>query len=496
MFLNQLFSPVKLLTEGGNVSSKSPGWVGMPGDHAAQEIDLKLHDRDYMVGQLRTLLQAQNESFKAAYGRYIWDPKTLAGNRMFSGSSLHFFDVKGISTQDFLNKLKKNKVGDIDTQVDQEIADDITAWLKSVIGKKIGNATFVGFNSSLSSLWQLEDPPVKVQVDYEMGAYDPKTKAPTEWFAYSHSSDYADLAAGIKGVFHKYLNRALTHTQSSTKYVARVLKKSTKISPEPQTDSDYSFAVTGPTGGGLSAKYKPYVDPETGEPKEINDVPVMQLLEPAQRDYIQNLDKQFQHFYGRKPTAGDRKLQNSFVGTIQLMNQTFKPEQNEAAARAFLDILFGQGAQMISAGDPVRDRDIKFAAIDAMLLGGEGVKPLKLPNAKSLRQEAVNMAMAYEQAKSQSKKKSVTEAEAPNYSRQGIKHVFNRLPDGRVSSMEMKDNEFIDLCKEIAENGGTLNSAGVNLKVDGAGIRFGKDSSGEPFFMTSRVNRPLTKKDI
>ena len=106
MFLNQLFSPVKLLTEGGNVSSKSPGWVGMPGDHAAQEIDLKLHDRDYMVGQLRTLLQAQNESFKAAYGRYIWDPKTLAGNRMFSGSSLHFFDVKGISTQDFLNKLK------------------------------------------------------------------------------------------------------------------------------------------------------------------------------------------------------------------------------------------------------------------------------------------------------------------------------------------------------------------------------------------------------
>ena len=103
MILNELFRPKKLVVEGGNVSSQSPGWQGIPGDHKAEEIDLKLHDRDYMVDQIRELLKAQNESFAATYGRVIWDPKILDSNQMFSGSSLTFFDVKGVSTQDFLS---------------------------------------------------------------------------------------------------------------------------------------------------------------------------------------------------------------------------------------------------------------------------------------------------------------------------------------------------------------------------------------------------------
>lgn len=496
------------LTEGGNVSSRSPGWQGEP-DQEAEEIDLKIHDRDYMVNQLRTLLQAQNESFKEAYGRYIWEPKLLASGQMFSGSSLTFFDIKGVSTEDFLNKLKKTKVGDIDTQVDQEIGDEITAWLKSVIGKQVGNGRFVGFNSSLSSIWLLNDPPVRVQVDYELGPYDPETNAPSEWFAYSHSSDYNDMAAGIKGVFHKYINRAMTGAlKTSEKYVARVLKKSVKISDTPVTDSDYSFAVSSAQGGGMSKKYKPYIDPATGEPMMKDGIPVMQLLDTKDRDYIQNLDQQFQILFGRKRSETDKKLQNSFVGTIQLLNKTFTPEQNESVVRSFLDILFGQGAQMITKDDPERDREIKFSAVDAMLLGGKGIKPLNVPNNTELRQEAVRMAMDYAdkfKAKRAGKVSTDTEvaedAEAsaaakPNYARQGIKHIYNRLPNGKVSSAEMKDAEFIELCKEIAENNGTLNDITINLKVDGAGIRFGRNSAGRPFFMTSKVTTPLYGEDV
>lgn len=496
------------LTEGGNVSSASPGWQGAA-DQEAEEIDLKIHDRDFMVGQLRTLLAAQNESFKAAYGRYIWDPKLLKSGQMFSGSSLTFFDVKGVSTQDFMNKLKKTKVGDIDTQIDQDMGDEVTEWLKSIIGQKVGNGTFLGFNSSLSSLWLLDDPPVRVQIDYELGPYDPKTKTPTEWFAYSHSSHYDDMAAGIKGVFHKYLNRAMTHAQATTKYVARVLKKGVKISDEPVTDSDYSFAVSSAQGGGMSKKYKPYIDPNTGEPMMKDGIPVMQEVPSKDRDYIQNLDQQFQINFGRKRTAADKNLQASFVGTIQLMNKMFTSEQNEAVARAFLDILFGPGAQMITKDDPERDRDIKFAAVDAMLLGGNGIKPLNLPNGKALRQEAVQMAMDYAdkfRAKKagkggQTDTEVAEDAEAaaaarPNYARQGIKHLYNRLPDGRVSTTEMKDAEFLEVAKEIAANGGTLNGFPINLKVDGAGIRFGKDEAGRPFFMTSKVTTPLYQDDV
>lgn len=509
MILREFFNThKKIISEGGNVSSTSPGWQGAA-DQEAEEIDLKIHDRDFMVSQLRTLLAAQNESFKAAYGKYIWEPKLLKSGQMFSGSSLQFFDVKGVNTPDFINKLKKTKVGDIDTQIDQDMGEEVTAWLKSIIGKKVGNGTFLGFNSSLSSIWLLDDPQVRIQVDYELGPYDPKTKTPTEWFAYSHSSHYDDMAAGIKGVFHKYINRALTHAQKSTKYVARVMKKGVKISDEPVTDSDYSFAVSSSQGGGMSIKYKPYVDPATGQPMEKDGIPVMQLLDPKDRDYIQNLDQQFQMNFGRKRSEADKNLQGSFVGTIQLMNKAFTPEQNEAVARAFLDILFGPGSQMITKDDPARDRDVKFSSIDAMLLGGGGVKPLNLPNGQGLRQEAVKMAMDYadkfnarKAGKTAQLDTEVAEdaaaevAAKPDYARQGIKHLYNRLPDGRVSSAEMKNADFLEIAKAIADNGGKLDGVPISLKVDGAGIRFGKDQNGRPFFMTSKVTTPLYQDDV
>ena len=474
---------LKSIMEGGNVSSSSPGWQG-EADQEAEEIDLKIHDRDFMVGQLSKLLAAQNESFKAANGRYIWDPKLLKSGKMFSGSSLTLFDIKGVSTQDFMNKLKKDKVGDIDTQVDQDIGDDVTAWLKSIIGQKVGNGKFLGFNSSLSSIWLLDDPQVRIQIDYELGPYNKDTNEPTEWFAYSHSSDYDDMAAGIKGVFHKYINRAMTYANPTTKYVARVLKKSVKISPEPVTDADLSFAVTGGQGGGMSKKYKPYIDPETGQPMEKDGIPVMQLLEPKDRDYIQNLDQQFQLNFDAKRTAADKKLQNSFVGTLQLMNRFYTAEQNDQVAKSFLDILFGPGAQMITKGDPIRDRDIKFAAVDAMLLGSNGVQALKVTDGQALRKQAVQMATDYEaafKAKGGVKESIIREADEPA--------VKAQLRKGMPHLRDLKPADLLDLLDEIHDGNGNfkLQNIPLNVKVDGFGGRFGKNTEGKPFMGTSRT---------
>lgn len=494
MFLNEIFKravTIPVINEGGNVSSQSPGWQGVPGEHKADEIDLKLHNRTFMVGKIADTLYAINNAYAKATGSPIWDPSLINKREALSGSTIEFFNIEGVSDEDFLNKLKKTKVGDIDTQVDQRIGDQLHKWLTGVIGKKIGPATFLGFNSSLSGLWLLDDPAVRVQIDFELGPYtqatDKEPAKPTEWFKFSHSSHLDDMSAGIKGVFHKWIYRAIPHAQTSTKYVARVLKKSTKISEEPVTDSDFSFAVTGGQGGGLSLKYKPYINPETGKPGEINGVPVMQLLKPEERDYDQNLASQFQKLLGKKPTAQDSAGQQSFVGTIQLLNKYMNEEQREEIARRFLDLNFAPDAQMITAGDPIRDRDTKFTAIDAMLLGGAGVQPLKIANGKALRQQAVKMAMEYEAKFNSKPKKDVAESFLREADEEPT--VKAQLRKGMPHLRDLKSADFLDLLDEIHDGNGNfkLQNIPLNVKVDGFGGRFGKNAEGKPFMGTSRT---------
>ena len=484
MLLNELFN--KRIIEGGNLASHKadntpmPGWQGVPGQHQAQELDLRVHDRTYVVSVLSDLLEKINNLFAQQYKEPLWHPDSVAAQKFLSGSTVKFFDKK-ISDEEFVRV--KPKVGDIDTQAPDKHAETIKQFLTGLIGKQVGNTKFIGFsagNNQYTSMWQvtLNDLPVKLQIDFEYGAHDEKTGLPTPWQEYSHSSSWEDLSAGIKGVFHKYVDRALPYASSvSTKYVARVLKKSTKISDEPVTDSDYSSAVSGAQGGGVSAKYKPFIDPNTGKPMEKNGIPVLQALPTEQRDYIQNLAQQFEIFFGRNPTKQDQQLKNSFIGTVQLANKYLDDDQRTGLFRRFVSICFDPGEQMITKGDPVRDRETKMAAIDYM------VEHMKLPNAQGLRKEAIQIAMNYEQAYT-SKKKPVGESrlleEEPVKAqlRKGMPHLRN-----------LSSTDFLDLLDELHQGNGEfkLKNIPLNVKVDGFGGRFGKNAEGKPFMGTSRT---------
>ena len=529
------------ILEGGNLSSHNaqgkeiPGWQGVPGTHQAQELDLQVHNRNYVQDVVEKLLADINTTFSNQYKEPLWYPKSVEAKKFLSGSTLLFLDKK-ISDEDFVRV--KPKVGDIDTQAPDKHAETIKQFLQSLVGKKVGDAVFLGFspgNSQYSSLWEikLKELPVKIQIDFEYGAHD-EEGLPTEWQSYSHSSAWEDLSANIKGVFHKYIDRALPYARTSTKYVARVLKKGTKISDEPVTDSDFSFAVSGPGGGGLSRKYVPYNDPNTGEPMEKNGVPVMQLLEPNARQYVQNLAQQFELFFGRKPKGNDQELKNSFVGTVALIAKYLPNDEKEEIVSRFLSICFEQGSQMITKDDPARDRDIKFAAIDYML------ENIKLPNAKSLRAQAVKMAADYEAAftnkvatrqpvaenfadgrnpqdKGDSKRHGInTKASVSSLrktAKQGgrkgqlahwlanmkagkAKHeglneaeVKAQLRKGMPHLKDLKAVDFLDLLDEIHDGNGNfkLENMPLNVKVDGFGGRFGKNADGKPFMGTSRT---------
>lgn len=497
MNLFELFNqpaPRQILPEGGNlrIGDAAKGETV----HDADEIDLRVHKRSFIIPILAKLLQDINDAFEAQYQAPIWSQQLLASKQFLGGSSLHFFNTQGISDQQFV--AKKPKVGDIDTQCNKALEAHIHEFLTNYTHKKIGDTTLLGFsagNEQYNALFEFQNPPIKVQIDFEFGRYKPETNEPDDWFKFSHSSDWADIAVGIKGVFHKYIFRALSGITAQSAYIAKLAgrgkDRAIQISSEPEEVNMVSFAVASKLGGGVSRKYKPYIDPETGKPMMHNKLPVLELIESADRHYEQDLKKQFQMFFGRKPTSSDSALQQSFLGTLDLINKYVSTDKKAGIVEDFLQICFDPGtAQMITRDDPQRDAQIKFMAVDAMLI--------KL-NLKNLRTRAVQLAQTYEdnfRAVAEYKKQnpgvknpraamikaaSLAEATEPT--------VKAQLRKGMPHLHDLKALDFLDLLDEIHDGRGSfkLQNIPLNVKVDGFGGRFGKDAAGKPFMATSRT---------
>lgn len=482
MKIDHITTNRRTLLEGGNLAIRG---------HEAQHLDLKVTDRSYMVPRLNQLLAAINNEYQKEFKEPLWDPQILKSGNFLSGSSLHFFNVSGIPDNTFV--AKKPTVGDIDTMVDKTKEQNLQQFLSAREDKLVGPATLRGFqrgNEQFSALWEMQDPPVKVQIDFEFVAYE-KGK-PTDWARFSHSSSWDDLQAGIKGVFHKWLIQAFT-ALTRKQFLLRKMVGRGKLRKEedvPTTDNMFSFAVSSKEGGGLRAKYEPVI--ENGKPLVKDGLPVMTAAPAA--GYDQNIESIFAKVLGRRmdPNKAAQLSKNfwSFTGLLTVMNTVMTTEDKQQVLTGFLEKTIGPGAQGMYKNNPDRDIKEKLVAIDTLL------KTLKLPRPANFEQMLQAYRNSYSMTPDQPTgtndtvkamaKNALDEAgEKPNYKRQGIQHIYNP-----GSTVEIKDIEFIELCKELAQNGGKLDNVPISLKVDGAGIRFGKDQQGKPFFMTSKVTEP------
>jgi len=498
MLLRELYKNIKIvLKEGGNLSSDSPGWDGDAG-HQADEINLKVNNRTHMVGIIDHLLHSINAAFSQHHNQGIWSPALLASKQFLGGSSLHFLNTTDISDEQFV--ALKPKVGDIDTQVDKKLETQIHTFLKSNINKQIGNGTLLGFsqgNEQYNALFQLNDPPVKLQIDFEFGKYDEATGTPDEWFRFSHSSDWADIQAGIKGVFHKYLYRCLSGLSTRQFYVAKLAgrgkARAVQIGDSPETHSTTSFAVSSSQGGGVSQKFQPYIDPETDQPMTKDGLPVLEPVEAKNRPYVQNLSQQFQMLFGVTPTAEDSKLQHSFVGTLDLINKYVDQSKKADIVEKFLDICFEVGSQMITKDDPARDAQTKFAAIDVMLekLGMGTLRPRAIEMAK-IYEDDFNEVEEYKKANPNERqpRAALKKAKALQTLQEAEEAVVKaQFRKGMPHLRALKPADLLDLLDEIHDGNGNfkLQNIPLNVKVDGFGGRFGKNSEGKPFMGTSRT---------
>lgn len=468
--------------EGGNLSI---------GGHEAQHLDLKVTNRAYMIPKLNELLNSINLAYAKMYKEPLWSPELLASGEFLSGSSLHFFNVKGIDDETFISK--KPTVGDIDTMVDKTKELNLQTFLTKYTNKKLGPSVFLGFqrgNEQFSGLFELQDPPVKVQIDFEFVKF--QDGKPTDWARFSHSSSWEDLQSGVKGVFHKWLIQAFT-ALTRKEFILRKKTGRGKLRQEvdtPTIDNMFSFAVSSKEGGGLRAKYEPVMD--GNKPLMKDGLPVMTAA-PAS-GYEQDIGQIFSKILGEKLTPQEAKaLSNnfwSFTGLLQVMNKLMSPEEKQKVLTGFLDKTIGPGAQGMYKNNPDKDIQEKTIAINTMLktLGMKAPKNLKQmldTYRKSYKMTDTDEGVEDRKDTVKTMAKRTLDEAAPSYKRQGIQHIYNP-----GSTVEMRDADFINFCKEILDDGGKLEGVPINLKVDGAGIRFGKDEQGRPFFMTSRVDEP------
>ncbi len=456
---------VKLpLTEGGNLQ--------LPGGHEAQQIDLKVTNRSIIVPILNQMLGAINSDFSKKYKKPLWSPELLQSGEFLSGSSLHFFNVKGIPDDQFV--AKKPKVGDIDTQVDKQYESELEEYLNASQGKVIGPAKFLGFkrgNEQFSSLWELTDVPIKVQIDLEFVDY--AEGKPTPWSQFSHSSSWDDLQAGVKGVFHKYLMRAFTTNTLRQRYI---MTKTGKIQAKPIVSTDVAFAVSSGKGGGMRQKYEPALDPDTGKQIEKDGIPVFKEIKPEDSTYVNSIGGMYEMIFGHPPeNPAEEKMLWSFTGGLQLAKKLLSPDAKQKLATGFIMTLFGPAAQGMYRGDPERDKTEKMIALNTML------DQLNLPDAKGIRAKAeADAEVYYSKYKSESIQEDDAAVQATT--RQGIPHL-----------QKMSDLEFVQFARNIKDKlKGRLNNINMSLKIDGLGARFGKDANGRPFFESSRSGPVFT----
>ena len=449
------FLKMKPVSEGGNLE--------LPGQGKAQDINLKVQNRSVMVGILNNLLHAINNTYAKQFKTPLWNPKLIQSQQFLSGSSLHFFNVKGIPDEVFVNK--KPKVGDIDTMVDKTQKENLEQFLQGATNKEIGPAIFRGYklgNEQFSSMWELQNPPTKIQIDLEFVDYN--QGEPTEWAKYSHSSSWEDLSQGVKGVFHKYLMRALTTSTLKQRYIQT---KTGKIQAKPINSTDLAFAVASGAGGGLREKYRPVMDPQTNQQKMIDGIPVYTEVAPGDSQYTSDVGGMFSMLFGQQPSEADKKLLWSFTGGLQLANKLLDDQSRQKVADGFLNTLYGPGAQGMYRNDPQRDQEEKGIAWNTLL------NSMKVPDAAGLKTRAEQMAKEYYAKYKVAESIQENVAASP---RQGIQHLQG-----------MKDLEFIDFVKRLkTEMQGKVHNVKMTLKVDGLGARFGKDKTGRPFFESSR----------
>ena len=240
--------------------------------------------------------------------------------------------------EDIRNIKVKNTLNDLDVMIPREKAKELWALLESgkiqnyICCNRI-NPEFIG--NTLICLFRVNGK--KLQVDFELAGFE--NRLPTEWARFSHSSSLEDAKEGIKGVFHKFMLRALVGSKSELDDVVICTPSSTQDKIRVRKDQsarEYSWGVE----KGLCRNYTNLKESYFRE------------LKPQEKIYSTDLQELANFiFEGKQYSLECIQDATSITRNLYLL----EPQEIHDFMTRFMEILFGSGEQKLEL-----DKEIDF----------------------------------------------------------------------------------------------------------------------------------------
>lgn len=352
----------KKIYEGGNLTVNG---------HSATKLQVGKMDNeqfgDFKEDFLAFLLSV-SDMFMEYSGYPIWNREELLfQGKVFSGSTRAFFQ-KDHSTY----AAKKPKVGDFDVQVPEDIFQNFHKFvLDELPNSEIGDFVIEGSSVSPGQDHCLvranknypELGAEYIQIDWEYVPF--KNNMPTDFATFAHYSSWEDIENNVKGVFMKYLMRALVSTIDERENVTIVSAKTGKplaSANKSQLKHFMGFSVD----KGIRTKYIPYCD-ENGKPLVVDGQEYWCEQPSKESTYTQDVGAMYQLIFGEAPSESEKKDLHSYVRTLNNLMGAFDEERIRKVFFMFCKLIWGPGAQGISAFDPNEDREVKDAAYEQFL---------------------------------------------------------------------------------------------------------------------------------
>ena len=272
------FKQFIILTEGGNVTVEYQGKrVG------ADPIDLHQRSRKQVTSGIRGFLSALHDEIHNISGEHLFGKNKVALSKgtTFGGSTRPLMDQK-ISDDVFINKMGKNKVGDIDTLVKPEHIQPGGPLDRALQpGKKYNKFTVIGrtnIGTSLHAIVRNDGTGDHHQIDFAGVPYEGNHPSMFSQVAYGSHPD--DMMVGLKGADHTTL--LTSAIKAAEMFEGNVVAKSgknkgkiTEQGPLPRRTFSIAYGMR-PShrelGGGLAEKINPAKTPihYTTDLKEIS----------------------------------------------------------------------------------------------------------------------------------------------------------------------------------------------------------------------------------